>query len=193
MAISAPLVDAVGDDHEHLRLRYSASHRMGKIDILAIRDQAVENAHHLSQGIREALDTNVTTFLDMVPVELVLLPVLQFDLGQKVRWCRFAFRSVEIKTRHERHIDDLASKPSLCVGNLCVIEGAQHIVLVAPPYRDADDFHAGSFGFFNKARCIAASEEFAEQNEDIILAEDVCLWNAPQRNWIFHIVNSFQL
>ena len=55
---------------------------MGEKDIASVRDHAFDLGHHPCHGILETLYADFAAFLDMLPVELVVLPALQRHIDQ---------------------------------------------------------------------------------------------------------------
>jgi hypothetical protein len=65
--------------------------------------------------------------------------------------------------------------PSFASASACSsgVQGAQAAVVVAAADGDADDGHAGRARFVDQAVHIATAEQFAEQDEDVALAEQL--------------------
>jgi hypothetical protein len=192
MARARSLVDLVGDDQEDLRLGNAAGHRMGEENIATVSDHAVQDGHDLRQRIREPCGSQRLASFDVVPLELVMLPAFQRHAGQEVGRGGATRRRVEIEAGHQRNVDDPSTQSGFRFRKLVFGKGAQCVVLVAPSDRDADDLHSGFPGLVEQAGRVAASEQFAEQNEDIAFAEHGVLGDVFQCDRVFHGLRSSQ-
>lgn len=190
VAGTTTLVDPVGNDQEDLRLRDASGHRMREKDVASVGDHSIENDHDLLERICEPLGGDVPALLDVVPVELVVLPALQRHVCEQVgrRWA--AGRSVEIEAGHHRDVDDLAAQPLFGGGEFLGVQRSQRVVLVAPSDRDPHDFHARPAGFVKQASRVSATEQFAEEDENISFAKDAVFGKSVQCDRVFHTVSS---
>ena len=113
----------------------------------------------------------------MRPVQLVVLPALQRHIGQHIRRGRLTCRGIQVKARHQRHIDDASAQVGFRGCQFLRSQRTQPIVLIAASDGDADDRHARLARLVDQAIGIAATEQLAEQHKDIAFAKNVGLRN----------------
>ena len=123
----------------------------------------------------------------MSPVERVLGPGLKRQLAQHLGGIGRARRCIEVKTRHQRHVDDRAAQCAFSLGQFLVVQRAQRMGLVAPPDGDADNRHAGLAGFVHQAIGIAPAKQFTKQDEHVARTKEVVLRKVAQRNRCVHV------
>jgi hypothetical protein len=158
-----------------------------KNTLAPLGNHAVEPRHHLRERIGEALHAHGAALLDVRPVERVLGPGLECQLAQHLGGVGRARRCIQVKTRHEWHVDDRAPQRAFSLGQLVVVQRTQRVGLVAPPDGDADNRHASLAGFVHQAIGIAPAKQFTKQDEHVARTKEVVLRKVAQRNRCVHV------